>query len=384
MIGVIIDKNPGVVNCAMSGIMSMIAKTKKELSEAKKSGDTTELNRLKMMYQSVKGARNAGTHGILAAPGVSGRQFNLWGATTITTKGQMILADTLNFLEKKNIRVVYGDTDGIYLGCSKSAGNIPSFSKSLGLDISENEDNWLTRPDVALEAIQECNTRWQKELNYPGFELEPEVHDGMIFIKHKNYLIFDSKNGKFEMNAKGNNFKGSDKANIARRILKDIMINVLKENHTWDSEEEARKKVKSSIISMTKGAIQNLDIEKVDMKDLTLVQSVQPARRYKTNQDGSMSTFGKRAAALEKLLGRPIKSRIKLRFVVTKKPIPEVKNPTKSGVKPIDYMYPIELLKDKNEIDLNWYKEMIENYIKGAFGLSDMSSTEQTGLDAWM
>jgi hypothetical protein len=27
---------------------------------------------------------------------------------------------------------------------------------------------------------------------------------------------------------------------------------------------------------------------------------------------------------------------------------------------------------------------MIQNYIKGAFGLSDIAVTEQTGLDAWM
>jgi hypothetical protein len=97
-----------------------------------------------------------------------------------------------------------------------------------------------------------------------------------------------------------------------------------------------------------------------------------------------MSTFGKRAAALEKVLGEKIRSRVKFKFVVTKKPLPGITNPTKSGVKPIDYMYPIDLLKDKHQIDLDWYKEMIQNYTKGAFGLSDIAVTEQTGLDSWM
>ena len=41
-------------------------------------------------------------------------------------------------------------------------------------------------------------------------------------------------------------------------------------------------------------------------------------------------------------------------------------------------------VKDINEIDLKWYKKMIENYVQGAFGLSDIAVTEQTGLDAWM
>ena len=384
MLGIKIDKKPGVVNCAMTGIMSMIAKIKKELKDIKKSGDESELKRLKMMYQSVKGARNAGTHGILAAPSVSGRQFNLWGAAAITTKGQAILADTLNYLKDKNIRVVYGDTDGIYLGCSRSAANVPVFSKSLDLSVVDDEKSWITMPDIALSAIEDCNIKWQKDLNYPEFELEPEIHDGMIFVKHKNYLIFDSENGKFQMTTKGNNFKGSDKANIARKVLKNIMIEVLKENPSWEEEEEARKNIKKSIVSKTKATISKLDLKQVDLDDLTLVQSVQPAKRYKLNQDGSTSTFGKRSVALEKLLGQPIRSRIKLKFVVTKRPLPGIIKPSKSGVKPIDYMYPVDRLKDKSEIDLDWYKKMIENYIQGAFGLSDVAITEQTGLDVWM
>lgn len=384
MLGIKIDEKPGVVNCAMSGIMSMITKIKGELQEVKKSGTPDEINRLKMMYQSVKGARNAGTHGIIAAPAVSGRQFNLWGAAAITTKGQMILSDTLNYLEKKGIRVVYGDTDGIYLGCSRSIGNIPDFSESLGAPIPEEKSEWITRPDEVISAIKECNNKWQRELNYSDFELEAEHHDSMIFVKHKNYLIFDNANGNIQMNTKGNNFKGSDKANIARKILKKIMLNVLKDNTSWTNEEQARKKVKESIVNETKEILSKIDLSKVDLDDLTLVQSVQPAKRYKPNQDGSMSTFGKRANALESLLGYKIKNRIKIKFVVTKKSLPGITNPSKSGVKPIDYMFPVELLKNYNDIDLDWYKKMIENYIQGAFGLSDVAATEQTGLDAWM
>ena len=324
------------------------------------------------------------THGILAAPSVSGRQFNLWGAAAITTKGQAILADTLKYLKSKNIRVVYGDTDGIYLGCSESVGNVPEFSKSLGLSIDKKDENWITKPDVVLSAIEECNTKWQKELNYPEFELESEIHDGMIFVKHKNYLIFDNKENKIEMITKGNNFKGSDKADIARKTLKKIMIEVLKDNSSWKNEEDARESVKNSIINKTKDIVSKLDLTQVDLDDLTLVQSVQPAKRYKLNQDGSISVFGKRSTALEKLINQPIKSRIKLKFVVTKKPLPGITKPSKSGVKPIDYMYPVDFLKNKDEIDLEWYKKMVENYIQGAFGLSNIAITEQTGLDSWM
>lgn len=572
-IGITIQKETGVVNAAMTGIMGMIAKIKKELKEVKQTGDAEEIKRLKMMYQSVKGARNAGsvdynqriilitpsgeydpkkigefvdekinvhgsrietingaqfeiadvtepwhalsvradgktelkkvtkavrhkydgklikittksgstvvtpnhsiftvknnrlsmidagalyedipivhainnygkssfqpfrsekkeklidcfaippqqlefvdssseyvydisveknenfidvdggivlhnTHGILAAPNVSGRQFNLWGACSITTKGQVILDDILQMLQKKGIRVTYADTDGLYLGCSRSLSNLPDFAKALGLKLAKTNDvDWLTSPDEAIKAIKECNKKWQQELNYKEFELEPEYHDVMIFVKHKNYLIFDEKNGTVEMATKGNNFKGSDKANIARKALKEIMVNVLRDVSQWSDEDEARSLVKDSIRKHTQDVVASLDFSKVDIEDLTLIQSVKPARSYKRNQDGSLSTFGKRANALEQLLGEPIKSRMKLRFVVTKKPLPGLHNPSKSGVKPIDFMYPVDKLSHKTEIDLEWYKTMIENYIQGAFGLSKIGETQQKGLDAWM
>jgi hypothetical protein len=162
------------------------------------------------------------------------------------------------------------------------------------------------------------------------------------------------------------------------------MINVLRDVSTWSDEDEARSLVKDSIRKHTQDVVASLDFSKVDIEDLTLIQSVKPARSYKTNQDGSLSTFGKRAQALEKLLDEPIKSRIKLRFVVTKHCLPGIQNPSKSGVKPIDYMYPVDKLSSKSEIDLKWYKEMIENYIQGAFGLPKIGETQQTGLDSWM
>ncbi len=324
------------------------------------------------------------THGILAAPTVTGRQFNLWGAAAITTKGQMILADTLDALKKENIRVVYGDTDGIYMGCSRSMGNLPTFSKNLEVSLPIDEAAWITKPQVAMAAIKQCNMKWQNELKYPDFELEPEQHDAMIFVKHKNYLIFDNKDGQIEMVTKGNNFKGSDKANIARKVLAEIMMKVLQDNPCWENEEDAREAVRESIKSRTREIVSQLDLAHVDLNDLIIIQAVQPEKRYKLNQDGSSSTFGKRAEALQKLLGRPIRSRVKMKFVITKKPLPGIAKPSKSGVKPIDYMYPVDLVKDRKEIDLDWYKKMVENYVQGAFGLSDIAATEQKGLDAWM
>ena len=375
LIGVKISKEPGVVNLAMKGIMNFIDKIKKEMK--RKTGKEKQI--LSMMYQSLKAARNAGTHGILSAPTVSCRQFNLWGAALITTKGQQILYDTLKTLEKEGARVVYGDTDGIYVACSSSA------SKKLREALGKNEkgEKWIIEPSKVYGIIEYCNKKWRERLNYENFELEAEEHEAMIFVKHKNYLIFDVENGKVKMITKGNNFKGSDKPDIARIVLKDIMLETLKENLEWEDEEEARKRVKESIMKITMEKVKEIDIEKFDLDAFTLVQSVQPHDRYKPNPDGSPSVYGERAAALEKLVGK-INFRRKFRFVITKKPLPGIRYPSKSGVKPIHYMYPVELLKDRDQIDMEWYREMIKNFIQGAFGLPSLERCKQYGLDRWM
>ena len=254
-------------------------------------------------------------------------------------------------------------------------------AEALGVDVGK--ENWIIMPDKAIDAINFCNEKWREELKYSEFELEPEEHDAMIFVKHKNYLIFDAKDGKVKMVTKGNNFKGSDKPDIARMVLKDIMLDVLRENISWEDEEEARESVKKSIKKITMEKVASLDIEKFGMDAFTLVQSIQPPGRYKPNPNGSQSVYAKRAEAIEKLLGR-IGVRRKFKFVVTKKPLPGIKNPTKSGVKPIHYMYPIELLKDRSELDMEWYTDLIKNFIQGAFGLPDLDTREQYGLDRWM
>ena len=107
-----------------------------------------------------------------------------------------------------------------------TTGGAGGQSDSLGYDI----EVYRGKPFDIIVGSSPNNMTITVDGNYSDFELEAEKHDAMIFVKHKNYLIFDSKDGKIEMNTKGNNFKGSDKANIARKILETIMLNTLKEN----------------------------------------------------------------------------------------------------------------------------------------------------------
>ncbi|HLF17228.1 MAG TPA: DNA polymerase elongation subunit (family B), partial [Candidatus Thermoplasmatota archaeon] len=405
LIGVHHAKEPGLVNLAMTGVLDTIQKVKAARSEAKRNNrPKDEVRILDMTYASLKAARNAGTHGILVAVNVSCRQFNVWGGANITTIGQRILHDTLEEWESKGIRVVYGDTDGIYMGCSKSAGNVPHFAAALGADVEPEGDKWITLPDVALATVAQANRKWRDALKYEAFELEAETHDAMVFVVHKNYLIFDAKKDEVTMETKGNNFKGSDKAPLAQQLLRDIMARALKEVASWEDEEKAREAMKAAIKKATKDVMATVEVTKSDWDDLILKQAVSPVKSYEPNPDGTLRSQAVRAAALEQVLGEPIAATRKLKFVVCKEPLPlykdpqaqkeakerlaraghklVVKEPGRKGLKPIEYMWPVDKVKPAM-VDWVWYKSMVEDYVKGAFGFDSLELATQRDLSSW-
>lgn len=399
MVGIKKREAPGGVNLGMSAILGMITKVKRALAAAKAPGsgaDPAEIKRLQLNYASLKAARNAGTHGILVAVNVSCRQFNVLAGAHITTEGQRILHESLRDLEAKGIRVVYGDTDGIYLACGRNGANIPNVAAAYNAANLANPDDWMTTPEDAVTAVDELNERFRRELDYQDFELEPELHDAMVFVVHKNYLIFDAYDGKLHMETKGNNFKGSDKADLARMELAKIMERSMGENLVWKDEEGARKSMQNSIKRAAAEAVTNLQVSTADPKDLILVQNVRPAKAYKPNPDGTPSTFAKRSEALDALLRRagmdPLRAARKFKFVVANRPLPglEVAGKRRPGIKPIEFMWPKDVLemaefkKEGYRIDLEWYKDMLQKYIQGAFGFDDLSTVEKTSLDQWL
>jgi DNA polymerase elongation subunit (family B) len=405
LIGVKHNPEPGMVNRAMTGILDTIQKVKVARARAKKENRPKDEIRIHdMTYASLKAARNAGTHGILVAVNVSCRQFNVWGGANITTIGQRILHDTLVDWERQGIRVVYGDTDGIYMGCSKSAGNIPHLAAALDADVEPEADKWITMPQKALEVVAAANRKWRDELQYEGFELEAETHDAMVFVVHKNYLIFDAKKDEVSMETKGNNFKGSDKAPLAQELLRHIMAKALKDVASWTEEEKAREAIKVAIKKATREVMQGVQVARTGRESLTLKQSVSPIKSYEQNPDGTLRVQAVRTAALEDLMGETITATRKFKFIVCREPLPLYKDPARQerkraelarhghqlivkepknrGLKPIEYMWPIEKVAD-GMIDWAWYKSMVEDYVKGAFGFESLELATQRDLSSW-
>jgi hypothetical protein len=212
--------------------------------------------------------------------------------------------------------------------------------------------------------------------------------------------------GEFVMETKGNNFKGSDKAPIAQTLLKPIMEKALRDVASWDDEEDARERMKTAIKRATTDVMSKTDINTTPWDQLVLRQKVAPIRSYKPNPDGSLSTFAVRTAAMEQVVGEPITASKKFKFVVCKDPLPlyqdvgaqtearerlarqgyhlVIKKPKKSGIKPIEYMWPAEHVKENpHMVDWIWYKDMVENYVKGAFGFDSLELAVQRDLSSW-
>ncbi|MFO1534523.1 MAG: hypothetical protein ABR586_02545, partial [Thermoplasmatota archaeon] len=300
--------------------------------------------------------------------------------------------------------ILLHNTDGIYMGCSKSAGNLPHFAAALGADVEPQEDKWITLPDKALAAVAAANRKWRDQLDYPGFELEAETHDAMVFVVHKNYLIFDAKKDKVAMETKGNNFKGSDKAPLAQNLLRDIMARALRDVAAWETEEKAREALKTAIKKATRDVMQSVQVARTPREELILRQSVSPVKSYEPNPDGTLRSQAVRTAALEDLLGERITATRKFKFIVCKNPLPlytnperverkrlelgavghqlVVKEPKNRGLKPIEYMWPQEKA-EPGMIDWAWYKSMVEDYVKGAFGFDSLELVVQRDLSSW-
>jgi hypothetical protein len=242
--------------------------------------------------------------------------------------------------------------------------------------------------------VSAANAKFRKQLDYEGFELEAEQHDAMVFVVHKNYLIFDGKpDGDVAMETKGNNFKGSDKAPLAQELLRLIMKKALAEVAAWSDEAKAREALKTAIKKATREVMQTVQVAKTAWEQLILKQSVSSIKSYEPNPDGTLRSQAVRTAALEDLLGEPIGATRKFKFIVCREPLPLYKDPARQeqkkadvarhghqlivkepknrGLKPIEYMWPVERV-NPGMVDWAWYKSMVEDYVKGAFGFDSL------------
>ena len=60
-----------------------------------------------------------------------------------------------------------------------------------------------------------------------------------------------------------------------------------------------------------------------------------------------------------------------------------VKEPGRKGLKPLEFMWPVDKVTPQM-VDWVWYRQMVEDYVKGAFGFDSLDLAVQKGLGQWM
>jgi len=351
------------------------------------------------------------THGILTAPTVSNRQFCLSGGARITTLGQCVLDDAMKKFGSIQAKTTYGDTDGIYAATSKDARTIPAIKKILDIN-DRKKGQYITEPEIIEQAVKAINKKWQDKLHYPTYELEVEWHDGMLFVKHKNYLIFDhvvdkeTGEKRLKMKMKGNNFKAKDKPKFTVDILESIMFEVARKHAIWEDEDKEFLSVRTDIKEKAREVITNMDFTDMPIRKLQVRQGIAPMCHYKQQTKPcpvcggapdqakacavcagtgcKLSVYAARTNGIESLLRQRLKTRVAMMCVVCNNPLPNIHEPRKSASKPLAYLWPVDLLDNdyykelSGGIDYEWYQYSAFNYVKGAFGF------ENWNIDPWV
>lgn len=421
MVGIMCSRDPGMVNLGMTSVLSYTTKVKHARDRAYKEGNKQLLAQLKDQYQAMKAARNAGTHGIMTPYTVACRQFAPLPGTWIPATGQKIMQDIVEDFTQRQFRIIYIDTDGIAVATSKSARDVEVFRKVLGEDPAK-QGKWISKPEDVLAAIQGSNDKWRKLLDYDGWQLEAEPADGMVLIAHKNYIKLKVRKDAIDVDCKGANFTSSDKPEIAKVAMRDIVRGAILDVDCWGNESEARDRFRNALQKHFDSRLKTMDVKAADIQDLTLTQEVRSEKSYakvdckecrncRTNAgvkranrtdvepqmlpctNRQLNSHGKRSVALQRVVGE-IKSSAKFNFVVSKKPLDyyiqapqgyvgSVAYPKKSDVKPVEYMWPVDKVP-REDIDQAWYVSMAETYIRNCLNIGKNESQRQMLLSfAW-
>jgi len=243
-------------------------------------------------------------------------------------------------------QILMTDTDGVALGVSSKDG--------------ENNKQQI------IDKVKELETKWQKELNFKDFELDIEEFEFQLHVGHKNYIIGKLTSQK-DIKTKGVLFKAQNKSKLGLKTLKSVVFDSLKDIGDWQLEDKEleRAKLRNNIINYTNEAIEKIDIKKVDIKDLTMNEAVNPVSSYK--KDDSIQAV--RTKAIERLTNIKITHSSKFLMLVCIEALPGIDKISPKKKKALHYMYPLDYVTN-DMIDFDWYKNNVRDYIFSAFGIN--------------
>lgn len=335
-------KKNGMTALLIGSLRDLRVNYYKALSRDESLGET-ERQQYSIVSQALKIILNA-SYGVMGA-----ELFPLYylpAAEATTAVGRHIIADTISRCESVGVKILYGDTDSIFI-------KNPT---------SENISNII---------------KYAKDTHGVELEVDKEYRYVVLSDRKKNYLGV-TKSGK--MDIKGLTGKKSHTPKFIRNLFY-LMTEILSEVKTVDDFERIKSRIS---IEMTK-SVEDLRAKKIPMSDLTfnVMLSKAPSEYTKTIPQHIKAAKQLEQGPVSKVLvdmpSEPSESKPQ-RIVKKGDIISYVKTTTEPGVKPVEHATP-------NDIDTEKYLEAMDSTLDQIISVIGMDFDQiagrkkQSGLD---
>ena len=175
--------------------------------------DDAKSKNLSARSQAIKIIMNS-FYGVLGTPGC--RFFNHQLPSSITLRGHQILTQSKLWFEQKGLRVIYGDTDSIFVHLDQSCDNVPDYARAL-----QNELNEYWQTTILEKHGIESHLELEFEAHYEHFVM-PSIR-GMEKGSKKRYagLKFGDKT-EDDIIFKGLEAVRSDWTEVAQKMQRHL------------------------------------------------------------------------------------------------------------------------------------------------------------------
>lgn len=202
---------PGFLNArfAREGhiLPQLIAQLWQQRDQAKAVGDAPLSQAIKIIMNSF--------YGVLGTPGC--RFFDARLASSITLRGQQILGRTRDYIEARGYRVIYGDTDSVFVWIQEAGSDAQA--EAVGRQLERDLNQWW-RDTIAVEFELHSALELQFETHFRRF-LMPTVRGSDKGSKKRYAGIVSGKQGE-RLVFKGLENVRTDWTRLAREFQEEL------------------------------------------------------------------------------------------------------------------------------------------------------------------
>jgi DNA polymerase I len=319
------QKNRGIV----ADIIGFIKDVRVQWLKPESKRETSHANYLKILERSLKVLINA-AYGVLGSD-----RFPLYCvpvADSTTAYGRDSIEKTIQKAQSLNIKVLYGDTDSVFLH------------------------------EPSKEQVAEI-IKWSQETLGVMLEMEKIYRYVVLSERKKNYFgVYPDSS----IDVKGLMGKKRNTPPFLQEGFKQV-LNILSQVNSIEEFNEAKNSVKE----LLRGIYQKLEKRTYSGKDLAItVQMTQPLERYKVRSQHVKAAVQLEEYYQEQYAANHNGNRRDRSYIKAGQLIRFVKTMT------TDRVTPLELVTDKSKFDVKAYKSMVDSTFDQLFGALDIEVEE--------